>query len=82
MLIDLCVSIFFVCAVPVTSSLLFGSWGTFSWEGDWSDKSPLWTEHPEIAQALKWDHGTTDDGIFWMVLNDFTKVRLSRDVIG
>jgi hypothetical protein len=38
-------------------------WGQFEWDGDWSDKSPLWT--PEIIEDVK---AVLDDkdGTFWM----------------
>ena len=37
-------------------------WGQYEWTGDWSDKSPLWTE------AYKEEFGLcdSDNGIFWM----------------
>lgn len=44
-------------------------WGHQEWSGDWSDKSELWEENPEIAQQL--GHKTGDDGMFWMAWEDF-----------
>ena len=43
-------------------------WGAFEWDGNWSDKSPLWT--PEFIEAFS---PTLDDndGTFWMSLEDF-----------
>jgi len=43
-------------------------WANFEWEGNWSDKSDLWTE--EMKQEIK---PTLDgeDGAFWMSLDDF-----------
>lgn len=41
-------------------------WGHFSWNGDWSDKSDLWT--PELKEQLM-VHGE-DDGVFWMAYED------------
>ncbi|XP_064481462.1 calpain-D-like [Ornithodoros turicata] len=44
-------------------------WGHYSWKGDWSDGSPLWT--PVMREALM-PHGA-DDGVFWMSFNDVLK---------
>jgi hypothetical protein len=38
-------------------------WGTFSWDGAWSDNSPLWKENPEVAKALNFKVETKDDGV-------------------
>mmetsp|Transcript_36545 Transcript_36545/g.62037 ORF Transcript_36545/g.62037 Transcript_36545/m.62037 type:complete len:135 (-) Transcript_36545:201-605(-) len=46
-------------------------WGTFEWDGAWSDKSPLWKEHPDVASALHWDPNKKEDGAFWMTMEDF-----------
>ncbi|OMJ79270.1 hypothetical protein SteCoe_20738 [Stentor coeruleus] len=43
-------------------------WGYFEWEGDWSNKSPLWT--PELINSLHPELGE-DDGTFWMSFRDF-----------
>jgi calpain-15 len=45
-------------------------WGNFEWEGDWSDKSPLWT--PDMIAALN-PILTENDGTFWMCWQDFLK---------
>jgi len=37
-------------------------WGQGEWTGDWSDKSPLWTE--ELKQKLSWSDN--DDGMFFI----------------
>lgn len=44
-------------------------WGSGEWQGDWSDKSPLWTS------ALKKHVGfrDEDDGIFFIELEDYMK---------
>ncbi|XP_072171136.1 calpain-D-like [Diadema setosum] len=44
-------------------------WGHFSWNGDWSDGSPLWTS--DMKETLL-PHGA-DEGIFWMSLKDMIK---------
>ncbi|XP_035665817.1 calpain-15-like, partial [Branchiostoma floridae] len=44
-------------------------WGRFSWKGDWSDSSPLWT--PEMRDRLL-AHGASE-GVFWMCLADVMK---------
>lgn len=50
-------------------------WGHTSWNGDWSNNSPLWT--PELKSALDRFNSTTastvDNGIFWMSFEDFLK---------
>lgn len=44
-------------------------WGHQEWNGDWSDKSDLWTPHliEEVELTGK------DDGVFWISLGDFLK---------
>eukprot|EP00933_Yihiella_yeosuensis_P048188 TRINITY_DN4425_c0_g1_i4.p1 TRINITY_DN4425_c0_g1~~TRINITY_DN4425_c0_g1_i4.p1 ORF type:complete len:456 (+),score=119.19 TRINITY_DN4425_c0_g1_i4:74-1441(+) len=46
-------------------------WGSGEWTGDWSDKSPLWEENPEVAEALAFEQA--EDGAFWMTWEDFTE---------
>ena len=43
-------------------------WGDHEWNGDWSDKSPLWTD--SIKKQLDFD-GEAEDGIFWMSFKEF-----------
>ncbi|OMJ71945.1 hypothetical protein SteCoe_29734 [Stentor coeruleus] len=45
-------------------------WGNFEWEGDWSDKSPLWT--PEMKAEIK-PVLDDNDGTFWICYEDFIK---------
>ncbi|KAK8847774.1 hypothetical protein M9Y10_018804 [Tritrichomonas musculus] len=43
--------------------------GKNEWSGDWSDKSPLWTE--ELKEGLGWRDA--EDGTFWMIEKDFLR---------
>lgn len=51
-------------------------WGHFSWKGDWSDDSPLWT--PELKTMLM--PKGADEGVFWMCFKDVIKYFDSIDV--
>ncbi|XP_021707581.1 calpain-D isoform X2 [Aedes aegypti] len=44
-------------------------WGHYSWQGDWSDDSPLWTE--ELRDVLM-PHGGSE-GVFWISFEDVLK---------
>ncbi|XP_014255422.1 calpain-D isoform X2 [Cimex lectularius] len=44
-------------------------WGHYSWKGDWSDDSPIWT--PELRELLM-PHGASD-GVFWISFEDVLK---------
>merc|ERR1712048_712575 len=44
-------------------------WGSGEWKGDWSDKSDMWSKHPDIKQAL--DPEFAEDGTFWIEAHDF-----------
>ena len=47
-------------------------WGTFEWDGAWSDASPLWGDRPDVAKACGHaDGGDASDGTFWMAWADF-----------
>ncbi|CAG9310137.1 unnamed protein product [Blepharisma stoltei] len=43
-------------------------WGNFEWDGDWSDRSTLWTD--EMKEAIR-PILDDNDGTFWMSYNDF-----------
>lgn len=43
-------------------------WGAFEWTGDWSKKSPLWTE--ELKQTIKPDW-ESKNSTFWISYKDF-----------
>lgn len=45
-------------------------WSRFEWNGDWSDKSPLWT--PALAAEVGFE-ASDSDGTFWMSWEDFLK---------
>jgi len=51
-------------------------WGHFSWNGDWSDTSHIWT--PELRQLL----GTqeSEDGVFWISFPDVLRYFDSIDI--
>lgn len=41
------------------------------WSGDWSDKSDLWQQYPEVARQCGWTElQQVDDGIYWMSWRD------------
>ena len=48
--------------------------GIFStkWRGHWSDTSPLWAKHPEIALSV--DFNPANDGVFWISWDDFSVI--------
>ena len=45
-------------------------WGNFEWKGDWSEKSPLWTD--EVKQIVQ-PNLSGDDGTWWMSFDDVIK---------
>ena len=42
-------------------------WGTYEWQGDWSDNSSKWT--PEIKKLLNYKF--ENDGTFWICAKDY-----------
>ena len=42
-------------------------WGSFEWNGDWSDSSNCWTDELKRQVGLV----DADDGTFWMSFDDF-----------
>jgi len=44
-------------------------WGQGEWSGDWGDKSDMWTKHPAVKRAVKFED--VDDGAFWMSWDDY-----------
>ena len=64
------------CAHPTGTSFSRNPWGTFEWDGDWSDKSDMWSKHKMVKQSVGFMAGGTkdvDDGSFWMAWDDFVK---------
>ncbi|XP_054155045.1 calpain-D-like [Oppia nitens] len=60
-------------------------WGCHSWNGDWSDLSPLWT--PSLRRRLQPNDDTNtetvadnSDGCFWMSYRDFLQYFNAVDV--
>uniref|UniRef100_A0AAV2JE86 Calpain catalytic domain-containing protein n=1 Tax=Knipowitschia caucasica TaxID=637954 RepID=A0AAV2JE86_KNICA len=57
---------------------LWNPWGRVEWEGDWSDRSPLWGTVSSQDRHL--GHSVADDGEFWMSLEDFTRLYANLDI--
>jgi hypothetical protein len=53
----------------ISSSSSFKKLKTNKLPGDWSDKSPLWTERMRALAGKK--YSDEDDGTFWMSVDDF-----------
>ena len=51
-------------------------WGQGEWTGDWSDKSPLWTD--ELRQQLNLQN--VNDGCFYIPFKDYLRQFLATDV--
>ncbi|XP_008300900.1 calpain-A-like [Stegastes partitus] len=63
---------------PVNLVRLWNPWGRGEWNGDWSDKSPLWqTVSPQDREMCL---SVRDDGEFWMTLQDFRKFYSDLDI--
>ena len=45
-------------------------WGTFDWNGAWSDRSGAWDAHPDVRAAVD-PALAEDDGEFWIDFDDF-----------
>ncbi|CAJ1053861.1 calpain-1 catalytic subunit-like [Xyrichtys novacula] len=57
---------------------LFNPWGKGEWNGDWSDRSPLWKmARPEDRELCL---SAADDGEFWMPVEDFCKFYSDLDI--
>ncbi|XP_053091640.1 calpain-1 catalytic subunit-like isoform X2 [Pangasianodon hypophthalmus] len=63
---------------PVKLVRLLNPWGHKEWNGDWSDRSPLWgSVNPEECTKLLQNK---DDGEFWMSMQDFCRSFASVDI--
>ena len=47
---------------------IWNPWGTFEWDGDYSDNSDKWT--PELLEEIQ-PKIDPEDGAFWMSYTDF-----------
>ncbi|XP_064635193.1 calpain-8-like [Lineus longissimus] len=45
-------------------------WGHGEWNGDWSDKSPVWNQVSD-SEKRGIDFARADDGVFWMSFEDW-----------
>ncbi|XP_028996048.1 calpain-9-like [Betta splendens] len=59
---------------------LWNPWGKGEWRGDWSDKSLLW--QTVSAEDRKMCLTVSDDGEFWMTIEDFCKCYVDLDICG
>jgi calpain-15 len=55
-------------------------WGASEWNGDWSDRSPLWEANPRVARKLR-HAGAADDGAFWMTYADYVRYYAHTDTL-
>jgi len=48
-------------------------WGTFEWNGSWSNKSSKWNENPAVRKHIEGQYGdqAIAEGAFWMEWTDF-----------
>ncbi|KAI3367908.1 hypothetical protein L3Q82_026735 [Scortum barcoo] len=63
---------------PVHLVRLWNPWGKGEWNGDWSDRSPLWKT--VSAQDREMCLSVSDDGEFWMTLEDLCKFYCDLDI--
>ncbi len=54
---------------PVTLLKIRNTWGKTEWQGDWSDKSDIWTD--ELKKEVEFTDA--EDGIFFMACEDYHK---------
>ncbi len=74
-------------ALPVASfpRQLRNPWGSFEYNGDWSDRSEMWDRHPQVQEEL-WPTRQADlaahrdDGAFWIPFEYFVERYTSVDV--
>lgn len=51
-------------------------WGSFEWNGAWSDGDSMWKKHKDVAKKLHYDakSADSDDGCFWIEFNDWKRL--------
>ncbi|XP_019749396.1 calpain-2 catalytic subunit-like [Hippocampus comes] len=57
---------------------LWNPWGKVEWNGDWSDRCPLWQTLSDTDCQMTLS--TRDDGEFWMTIEDFCKFFADLDI--
>ncbi|XP_077395624.1 calpain-1 catalytic subunit [Festucalex cinctus] len=57
---------------------LWNPWGKVEWNGDWSDRSPLWNTVSDTDRQMTLK--ARDDGEFWMTLEDLCKFFVDLDI--
>ncbi|XP_051723673.1 calpain-1 catalytic subunit-like [Ctenopharyngodon idella] len=62
---------------PVQLVRLFNPWGDSEWNGDWSDKSPLWNT---VSDEDRKQHLLNENGEFWMSMKDFLRTFDNMDI--
>ncbi|ROL51916.1 Calpain-8 [Anabarilius grahami] len=62
---------------PVQLVRLFNPWGDSEWNGDWSDKSPLWNT---VSDEDRKQHLLNENGEFWMSIKDFLRTFDNMDI--
>ena len=70
-------SIVDTCVVDGTYRLVCirNTWGRKEWQGDWSDKSPIFTPErkEQVRSQTQYWKGVKNDGIFLMAIEDFVQ---------
>jgi len=48
-------------------------WGMKEWKGRWADHAPEWDDLPQDAPDWMQNYRPDDDGVFWMLFDDFIR---------
>jgi len=65
---------------PIRLVKVRNPWGNEAeWTGDWSDRSEMWSRHPEVAEAVQFE--PKDDGTFWMSWEDLKYYLSSIEIV-